>query len=107
MTSWGPKPVLDDSLRLGQNDDEYQRMQRYEQPLLDPLVREIEQEVEQMREAGTLRPFVEGEPIGVIPRLVAPRPRPVVDKSRRMEEKRAEMLALRRRNDAVMRSLTT
>lgn len=36
-------------------------------PLIDETISEIMQEIMWMRAAGTLRPFVEGEPIGTIP----------------------------------------
>jgi len=80
-----------------------------EQPLVDALVTSIIREVNEMRKAGTLRPFTEGEPIGALPRLVEAAEDAVDPKyarARVMEDRRREMLALRKSNDADMRRLT-
>lgn len=78
-------------------------------PLFEMEVREVAEEVEQMRLAKVLRPFVEGEMIGVLPRRV--RKKPLTEKqrrtnhARRMEMQRDEMLLLRSRNNNLMEEL--
>lgn len=78
-------------------------------PLLNNTVRQIAQEVEQMRQAGMLRPFTEGEHVGALPRRV--HSKKVTDAQvakfykQRKEEQREVMLQLRARNDESIRSL--
>jgi len=89
--------------------DEDEIIRASEQPLIDATVKEIIHEVNEMRRAGTLRPFVEGEAIGALPRMVEPvcsAVDPRHEQRCRMEDQRREMLALRRSNDATMRRLT-
>jgi hypothetical protein len=78
-------------------------------PLLDNTVRQIAQEVAQMRIAGTLTPFIEGQPIGVLPRRIRVRPLTDVqirkEYNKRKEEERDAMLALRKRNNTTMKSI--
>lgn len=101
--------VTDSNTRPGRDDLEHQTTLDFERPDLEPLVREIMLEIAEERMAGKLRPFVEGEPIGVLPRLV--RKRALTDtevckaRNRRMEDHRREMLALRKSNDEDMRRL--
>ncbi len=75
---------------------------------IDRAVREIERETAQLRNRGTLKPFIEGEPIGKY--VKARRPRPSLAAvaayhAQRREWRRKEMLELRSRNDETMRSL--
>lgn len=102
-----PARIIDDSLKPGRQDWEDKTVLGLENPELDPIVREIEREVAADRLAGRLKPFIEGEPIGVLPRRVRVKSvrRYWNDHDTRMEEKRAEMLALRARNDATIESL--
>lgn len=102
-------PMTDDSMRPGNDDSEHITMRRWLSPQLDELLTDIKQEIAEMFEAGTMRPFVEGEHIGRIPKRV--KKRSIGDQAlrkeqaRRKEEQRADMLALRKRNNATMRSL--
>jgi hypothetical protein len=66
----------------------------------------INEEVAEMELLGTLRPFVEGEPIGCI-RTDPPRvpPPSMLTRAEIMEGRRRQMLDARNRNDAVLESL--
>ena len=91
------------------SEDDYARTLDDQQPDIEPILREIERETIALRYAGKLPPFVERQPIGVIPRRVRVRP-PTATQMRkvhnhRMEEQRAEMLSLRRKNDAILEAL--
>lgn len=76
---------------------------------IDAPVREIERETQQLRLAGKLKPFVEGEPIGTLPKKA-----PVKNVSSEemaaaankvKEGKRSAMLEHRARNDAAMNKI--
>jgi hypothetical protein len=79
----------------------------YLSPEFDTTVKEVTREVEQMRAAGKLRPFIEGEAVGVCPprvrRVKVTRHTVSQEHNRRMEEKRAEMLKLRAKNDKALK----
>ena len=81
-----------------------------EENTFDQTMHEIAVEVEQLRLAGRLRPFVEGEAIGVLPRRV-PRGRRIrtyttsSDLKARYEKRQRELMELRARNDENIRSI--
>lgn len=99
---------LDTGRKLGSADAEHQEMLRFFEPSFEETLREVVREVALMRTNKTLRPFVEGEPIG------AYKPTPHVKISektilefecKRHEQAREEMLALRTQNDNLLRRL--
>lgn len=94
------KPAVDDIEAAGSSD-------RVTEEWLVGMwdsVTEVVREVEAMRLAGRLEPFHEGQKVGVLPRRVA-RSRRLTDAqvraahNARMEDRRTEMLALRKKND--------
>lgn len=76
---------------------------------LDEVVRDIMHEIAEERAHGKVRPFAEGEPIGIIPRRVDRADVTDADvaeyRARHQEWERGEMLALRRANDRLMGDL--
>lgn len=91
---------------IGRVDEEHLLLLAHAQPGFEQLLREVSLEVLGMREAGTLPPF--WAPLGhITPR--PPRRYSAAEvrayHNKRMEWARAEMLALRARNDANMRRL--
>ena len=102
-----PSLKLDDNRKLGQEDQEHQRMQRYFEPSFEDTLREVCHEVFQLRIEKKLRPFVEGEPIGAYKKIPPPRkytPKEVVEyRNKRRQWAQAELLALRAKNNEAMR----
>jgi hypothetical protein len=96
-------------LGRGEDDKEHRDLLKLLRPAFETTLREVCQEVAAMRIAGTLRPFTEGEPIGVLPRRVRIKPptpaRLRREHNQRMQDRQAEMLALRARNDADIEAL--
>jgi hypothetical protein len=70
--------------------------------MLDTTVRDIMIEIAEEREHGLVRPFVEGEPIGMIQKPKPFNP-PVETRAKRYERKQQELRALRASNDAAIR----
>lgn len=96
-----PTTANDHDMRPGREDAEDLALRTFLNPDFEATLREVCHEVESMRLSGTLRPFVEGEPIGVLPKRKKTKPTKTDPRAyaRKMEEQRAEMLELRRRND--------
>ena len=69
-------------------------------PPLDQLIRRCAEEVNEEKQAGVLRPFIEGEPIGQYQKR--PVPVNIGSYAQLWESRRAEMLKLRARNDREM-----
>ena len=84
-------------------------LEHHYNPPLDQEIREIEREVDAMRHAGTLRPFVEGEAIGAFPRRVRSLRLSKEElntlHNERMQRRQTAMLAHREQNDRVLDSL--
>lgn len=84
-------------------------LDNYYNPLLDTEIREIMHEIAIERAAGVLKPFKEGEAVGVLPRLVrAPKRKEswyTQQRNERKERERDAMLRHRRRNNRTMRSM--
>lgn len=78
-------------------------------PGVDAQVDQIMREVQHMRNTGRLAPFVEGEPIGRIrPRVKRPKIKDadlIKQRNKWAEDRRKEMLALRKRNNRTIREL--
>ncbi len=95
--------------RIGADDEEHQRMLRHFEPSFDTAIRESIAEIAEMRMAGTLRPFVEGEAIGAAPAPKKPKKHTAKElkqyQDQRRQWQREEMLALRRKNDEAIREL--
>lgn len=65
----------------------------------------VMEEITEDRLNGKLRPFIEGEPIGMIQKH-DPKPAPMLkSKARIKEDERTEMLAMRKRNDTALDKL--
>lgn len=96
-------------LNIGTDDVEHQAMLRFFEPSFEETLREVMAEVFEMRMSGTLRPFVEGEPIGALPRVVKKRLLTPEQMRRSHNEtmrwRREATLELRRKNDATIRRL--
>jgi hypothetical protein len=69
--------------------------------MIDSTVRDIMVEIAQEREYGLVRPFVEGEPIGMIQKPKPFNP-PVETRAQRYERKQQELRTLRASNDAAI-----
>jgi hypothetical protein len=84
-------------------------LDNYLNPLFESTIRQIVQEVEEMRLAGTLKPFVEGEHLGKLPRGVRPKKMTAAQAraahNQRMQQRQEDMLALRKRNDGTIEAL--
>lgn len=94
---------------IGRDDPEFQSMAQYLEPGLDMTVREIMHEIEEDRYHRKLKPFVEGEPIGVLPRLVR-KPRLTEaqfrkERNKRLDRQQEEMLTLRAKNNRTMKEV--
>ncbi len=102
-------PTTDSNTKPGTRDREDEILLEYACPLLDTAVREINRETQVLRLLGKLKPFREGEPIGVLPRRVKQKP-PTEKQVRAFNHKmfewrRESMLALRAKNDLIIREL--
>ena len=71
---------------------------------LTSVIQSIMVEIAEEREAGVLRPFVEGEPIGMIQKR-KPFTSPPETRAQRYERKQEEIRALRASNDAAIRRI--
>lgn len=104
-----PTMSNDNLTKLGTRDLEDAAAQAWQFPPFEALVREVEQEVEAMRHNGLLRPFKEGERIGVLPRRVRSRKLTAKEHERehneRMQRRQHAMLAQRAKNDEIIASL--
>lgn len=85
-----------------------QRLQAFYSTDLDRNFKDAYREIMEMRAIGKLRPFVEGEPIGALPRRV--RTKTMTPAAIRKtynswrDDKQKAMLALRAKNDTVLGS---